>query len=247
MTSAAAILAERTRIVAMPTPLPRPGNDGRRLLLLAASAPLAPWQVAGRRKHLENARAVLMQIDQAISTKDAIELRAEQSRKPLIGCWYGVIGPSGGIRADRATTLFKAARPHQSVRITLTSEGGSVDETEKILTVMAKHRGQITIRVPSGAHSAATLLLSAADIRIASPNSRFKVHYPEAAQRRLTAATLRAIIPEIEAVQERFVDRLAMNCLQLHSKIHAMCAAEKMLSADEALRVGLVDLISAAV
>jgi ATP-dependent protease ClpP protease subunit len=72
------------------------------------------------------------------------------------------------------------------------------------------------------------------------------LHYPEIGSRRLDSSTVKAILPALERSQERLVDLFAMGCLQSHDKIRALLAAETKLTAQEALTLGLIDIISLA-
>lgn len=254
--SAARLYDERAAIVALPTPLPRPRGtlqvprsaaELRRMAMHAASMPPGRTVLDGRRPHVEAARALLVEMDRAVVMAEVRALREEQVRKPIFGMWSGDIGPSSEISARRCRTLFEAARPYQSVTISLHSRGGMMVEADSIAEIMGAHRGQITVKVCEMAHSAAARLLLAADRRIAAPTARFALHYPEIGSRRLDASTVRAILPVLERSQERLVDLFATGCLQPHAKIRALLAAETKLTAAEALSLGLIDVISLAI
>ena len=256
MTSAAAKLYdERERIAAMPTPLPRPGGtlqvpqsgaELRRMALYAASMP-SRSALVGRRPHIEAARALAAEMDRAVTMAEVRALREEQSRRPIFGIWSGLIGPSDGINARRCGALFAAARPYQSVTISLRSRGGVLAEAEAMVEIMQGHRGQITIKVREMAHSAAARLLLAADRRVAAPGAVFALHFPAVASGRLNASTIKAILPGLEQAQERLIDLFAIATLQSHNKIRNLLAAETKLTAAAALELGLIDIISLAI
>ncbi|MET4698978.1 ATP-dependent protease ClpP protease subunit [Constrictibacter sp. MBR-5] len=158
----------------------------------------------------------------------------------------GEIGPDCPISLARVEKFLAGIGPQAGFRIRLTSEGGSVVEAERIAARIRAHRGAVEAHVPIKAHSAAGLILAAADRRTAAPGARLLLHHAtlDPPRGRMTAARLTALANLTAAADQRIAAALAGTGMP-KSAVAQCVARGAELTAVQAHNLGLVDEVKA--
>ncbi len=170
---------------------------------------------------------------------------ARALRLPIVG-GIGAEWAENG-RAVRALDIAAQLRQdrHRPVRVTITSNGGSVHEAKRIMHEMMDHRGHVVARVPERCHSAAGMILAGAGHRIGRPGSRYLLH-PAAFERdgifprRLDANRLRRLAVDADDATETVVKALAARCDAPEWWWRMAIGEGRELGAMGALNVGLI-------
>lgn len=157
----------------------------------------------------------------------------------------GEIGRDRPISLARVEKFLAGIGPRAGFRLRLTSEGGSVAEAEQIAARIRAHRGPIEAHVPVKAHSAAGLILAAADRRTAAPGARLLLHATtfDMPPGKLTAARLAALASFTIAADRRIADALAGTGMP-KSAVRQCVARGTELTAAQARTLGLVDEVT---
>jgi ATP-dependent protease ClpP protease subunit len=130
--------------------------------------------------------------------------------------------------------------------VRINSIGGSVFEGFAIFNALARHSAQIVVEIDALAASAASLVAMAGDrIRIAS-NAMMMIHRAwviVAGNKR----ELQHVIGILERVDDNLADTYAARTKKPKAKIEQLLDAETWFTAEEAVKEGFADQITAAV
>lgn len=149
---------------------------------------------------------------------------------------------SGSIVAQLLT--LEAESPDLPITIYINSPGGSISAGFAIYDVMNNISCPIITIANGMAASMAAFLLSAGSKgkRYAMPNSSIMIHQPLGAARG-QATDIEIVAKRIVGLKQRLTTLLAQNCGQTYKKMYAACERDNYLSAEAALKLGIIDEI----
>lgn len=165
---------------------------------------------------------------------------------------FGIVGAS--LPAERGPRIWdldvaaaladKASAP---VSITINTSGGSTSEAFSIFERLRSHRGVVTARVLGACHSAGTAILLGADVRTATPGSKFLLHasaFDDPSINRWTADALRHHADLAAGVDEKLVAIYAERTGWAKDWFKRAIKTESLIGAETALRIGLIHEIA---
>lgn len=152
------------------------------------------------------------------------------------------------ISADQTSYIIKGMHilenedPEKDITIILNSSGGDEYHGWGIYDVIRASPCRVTIKAVGQCMSMGTIILQAADVRLAYPNTSFLVHngsvgFVGDAEKAISEAK------EVERLIERMYEVYMEATGLSKAKIKAMCQKESYMGAKEALKIGLIDSI----
>jgi len=158
----------------------------------------------------------------------------------------GYIEVRGVIDAAAVARLRSDLRKYPDARrltLSIDSEGGGVSSAFEMFAMLREHRGIITAHVKQQCSSAANVVLAAADIRSAAPDSVFLLHSaelpPGRGTARWTAQRHRARASVIAEADESIAEVLAERCGAPRERYLAEMRSERTMCAGTAMSLGL--------
>ena len=180
--------------------------------------------------------------------------------RPAPSNWYtaalnGAIEPPAGkptrteVSRRRVAGILEAAG-ERHVLLNLSSEGGNLDEAQRIAAKIERHGPGVTVRANGWCASAGLLVLAAGTHREAAPGTKFGFHGvgisdpPIPARRHLVARRLRAIATAIDDDDDRYQSYIARRCFIATATVRDWMTGEATLSARDALAAKLIHEIT---
>jgi ATP-dependent Clp protease protease subunit len=133
---------------------------------------------------------------------------------------------------------------NEPIKIYINSPGGSVYQSLAILDTMKTVAPKIHTICVGMAASAAGLLLSSGDCRMAQPRSRILIHQPWVDQIGGQVTDLQIQLEELKKTKDEVTQILAENTKQSFDKVLVDCERDYWMNAKEALDYGIIDKIS---
>lgn len=130
------------------------------------------------------------------------------------------------------------------VTVFVNSDGGMPSEGEAIRAAFEAHPGKVTIKVTGNAHSAASLMVMAADHLEMSAGSLMLIHDPSVGAHGNPAA-LNAAAAELDVMAGAYASVYAARAGITPDEARAMMRAETMLTAQAAVDAGFADAVTA--
>ena len=175
---------------------------------------------------------------------DSLKITNEAGQ-PVRLSLYGRIGGSfwDDIDVDSVRNALAFIEPDRAIDITLNSEGGSVFTAMAIYSLLANHKGKITVTVAGLAASAATLITSVPNAKVIMPVGammlihpvRMQVAAPQTAEELMDAAS------NLEKIRESMVDVYQTKTGMAREAIAALMSKESFLTASDAVVMGFAD------
>lgn len=150
-----------------------------------------------------------------------------------------------------AVAMCLAQRKGLDTVMVLNSPGGSVDAAFCLIAQMEAH-GKVDCLVPGMAASSAALILQACRVRVMRPDAKVLIHKPSnlfmlkasELERLLSTGALWYIVEDLQRTEVRmFMQYLSRSVLDPMVTMEAIGNGDLVLSAQEALSVGLIDRI----
>jgi ATP-dependent Clp protease protease subunit len=142
-----------------------------------------------------------------------------------------------------ATLLFLDAQNKDPITIYISSDGGSVDAMLTILDAFEMVESPIHTCCFGSSASAATIILSAGDVRFILPNAKIMVHSMQISEMSGSAPEIEKETQRIIQMNNKILERLAINTGKSLDKIKKLCEHDYYFTAQEAIKFGLVDYI----
>lgn len=136
------------------------------------------------------------------------------------------------------------AQMQGDVTLIVNSDGGSPSEGEAIRAALEAHPGNVTVKVTGNAHSAASLMIMAADHIEMSAGSLMLIHDPSVATHGNPAA-LNAAAAELDVMADAYAGVYAARAGITPDEAREIMRAETMLTASAAVEKGFADAVSA--
>jgi ATP-dependent protease ClpP protease subunit len=162
----------------------------------------------------------------------------------------GVIGDADGAPGTRTAHRFLAdlcALPStvKTIRVALSSPGGSPWDAIDIANALREHRARVEIAIGAIAASAATLVVMAGDVVRIAKNGLAMIHNPHALVLD-DAAGLREMAVTLDKVKGTMLDTYAWRMKHSRAELSRLLDAATWFSADEAVAAGIADSVTAA-
>ena len=135
----------------------------------------------------------------------------------------------------------------ESIEATISSKGGSAYEGLIMASALRRFGVPVTTKAYGICASAATQIFAAGDERITTADTLFNVHFPYSPGTSGTAEDLRKEADALESLQSLYADRYASRCGNTAEYWLEIMRADKMLTANEALEIGLVTKIESSI
>lgn len=160
---------------------------------------------------------------------------------------YGPLGEGQGEHAIMAANVVQQIQDFrgQSINVYINSPGGIVYEGLAIYNVLRRHPARKTVRIDGICASAATIVAMAGDRIIAADNATLMVHAVYNTVRG-DAADMRKEAEVLDQLTDTLVNLYVQRTGRPRAEVAGWVAEETWFTAGEALRLGLVDEISAA-
>lgn len=130
------------------------------------------------------------------------------------------------------------------VVLIVNSDGGSPSEGEAIRAALEAHPGKVTVKVTGSAHSAASLMIMAADEIEMSAGSLMLIHDPSTYAQG-NPADLVAVAAELDVMAGAYAGVYAARAGITPDEAREIMRAETMLTAPAAVEAGFADVVSA--
>ncbi|PJE58545.1 MAG: hypothetical protein COU81_00180 [Candidatus Portnoybacteria bacterium CG10_big_fil_rev_8_21_14_0_10_36_7] len=174
----------------------------------------------------------------------------DETRQQLLS--KGIIDLSGDIDEDmamyiRESLMILATKGNPDIKIIITSNGGNVGVGLAIYDMLRIYPGRVTGEAKSFCRSMATVILQACDHRMASANSKIKIH--NVLVKDLSLSVLRnpqkitKLIASLEADQKIINNIYSLRTGRSLKKITRESDKDIIMTAQEALEFGLIDEI----
>lgn len=135
----------------------------------------------------------------------------------------------------------------ESIEATISSKGGSAYEGLIMSSALRRFGCNVTTKAYGICASAATQIFAAGNVRITTADTLFNVHFPYSPDARGTAEDLRKEADSLEQLQNLYAARYAANCGNTSEFWLDIMRADKMMTAAEALEIGLVTSIETSI
>jgi ATP-dependent protease ClpP protease subunit len=136
------------------------------------------------------------------------------------------------------------AQMQGDVTVIVNSDGGMAPEGEAIRAAFEAHPGKVTVKVAGNAHSAASLMIMAADRIEMSAGSLMLIHDPSSVAHG-TPAALAASAAELDVVAGAYAQVYAARAGISADDARGIMQAETMLTAQAAVDAGFADAVTA--
>ena len=166
------------------------------------------------------------------------------------------IGPTGEdaetnvLMAERAIKILRIldSESDSPIEVIMINPGGSFDDGMAIYDAIQLCRSPITIKVFGYAYSMAAVILQAADERLVAPNASIMVHYGEdsypANHPKINRKWVEKSKKDDETMRAILLDKIReKHAGMAESKLDKMLDFDTILSAEEAVDLGLADRV----
>jgi len=161
---------------------------------------------------------------------------------------FGKVGEDMGLYVRKAL-MWKSVDGAPDLTIHISSNGGSVSWGLDIYDALMFYPGKKRAVVHGMAASMAAVLLQACEDRYATPHAKVLIHHISSSNISLDTLrkkeSLAKFQRDMESDQERIYAILAGRSKQTRDEIMKKCEIDVPMSADEALKFGLIDRIIA--
>lgn len=152
---------------------------------------------------------------------------------------FGAVSDESVARLVVALEIMGESR--DPIRLVISSCGGDVDAGFTLYDALRVCQAPVIVDAYGVCQSIAVLILSAASLRRATPETRFMVHPGSATVSDMAPRALVDISKEILVLHERYASIIGERAGMTPAVAKAMCAKESFMSAEEALTSGLID------
>jgi ATP-dependent Clp protease protease subunit len=156
----------------------------------------------------------------------------------------GVLDDATGGRAA-AELMTLDATGDSRVTVHLDATGGSLEAAFAVMDVIDLLGVPVHVLCVGRAEGPAVGVLAVATRRVATPNARIRLADPETAMQGSATDLVRWVEHHLEQLR-RFHERIASAVRRPVDEVAADCSAGRFLTAEEALRYGLVDELASA-
>lgn len=157
---------------------------------------------------------------------------------------YDEIGPSfwgeATVTAKDFDRSLKALGDIKEIFLRVNSPGGVVYDAVAIFNTLKNHGARIKARVDGIAASAASLIVMAADEIVMPENAFLLIHEPRTVAWG-TASSLLSAAADLETMTKTFASTYASRAKMSEADVVALMAEDRLMSAEEAVSLGLAD------
>ena len=166
------------------------------------------------------------------------------------------IGPTGEdaetnvLMAERAIKILHIldSKSDDPIEVLMINPGGSFDDGMAIYDAIQLCRSPITVKVFGYAYSMAAVILQAADERLLAPNCKVMIHYGEDSlasnHPKITKNWKKQYDKDSKWMKDIFLEKIREKHPEFsEGKLEKMLDFDTILSADEAVELGLADRV----
>lgn len=128
------------------------------------------------------------------------------------------------------------------ISVYINSPGGNVFAAAEIYTMLREYKGHVTVKIPSVAASAATVVAMAGDTVLMSPTAMMFLHDPSTVAAG-NASDMQKAINALNAVKESIICAYQEKSGLSHNRLSQLMSAEGWLTAKDCVDLGFADSI----